>query len=110
MAENNVLSIEMERDAMNGKELPDGLGYPEQIYYMCLRMLYHQYRNKVITREMAAVEKKKLLDEYRCYKHQHEMGDEWVAVIKKTELARAAYRNGRTLENADKLVAAIEGK
>ena len=110
MAENLGLPIELEKDAMNGKEMPDGLEYPEQILYMCLRMLYDQYRKQTITREMAAVEKKKLLDEYRCYKYQHEMGDEWVDVIKRTELARADYRKDRTLENADKLVAVIEGR
>lgn len=109
MAENFGLPIEMERDAMNGKEMPDGLGYPEQILYMCLRMLYDQYRKKIIDREVAAREKKKLLDEYRIYKFREQMGDEWVAQIKQTELARAEYRKNRTLENADKLLGSIDG-
>jgi hypothetical protein len=30
-------------------------------------------------------------------------------IIKKTEIARAEYRKNRTLENADKLISAIEG-
>lgn len=36
-------------------------------------------------------------------------GKEWVEIIRKTEIARADYRKDRTLENADRLVAAIEG-
>lgn len=110
MAECEGLPIELERDAMNGKEMPDGLGYPEQILYMEMQLLYDRYRKKIIDRETAAREKKKLLDEYRCYKFREQMGEEWVQAIKNTELARAAYRKERTLENADKLLAAIEGK
>lgn len=110
MAECEGLPIELERDAMNGKEMPKGLGYPEQILYLELRMLYHQYREKIINREQAAEEKKKLLTEYQCYKYQEQMREEWEQVLKMTECARAAYRKERTLENADKLLDAIEGK
>ena len=110
MAENEGLPIELERDAMNGKEMPDGLSYPEQILYLELRMLYDQYKKGIIDREMAAREKKRLLIEYRCYKFREQLGDEWVQIIKQTELARAAYRKERTLENADKLLDAVEGK
>lgn len=38
---------------------------------------------------------------------QHEMGKEWVKVIKNTELARAEYMKNPTVENADKLMKAI---
>ena len=34
---------------------------------------------------------------------------EWVDQIKRTELARAAYRKDKTIENADKLLACVEG-
>lgn len=95
---------------MDGEEMPDGLGYPEQILYLCLRMLYDQYRKGVIDRSAAVREKKQLLDEYRCYQYREKMGEEWVEQIKMTELARAAYRKDRTLENADKLVYVLEGR
>lgn len=109
MAEPNGLPIEVERDAMNGREMPDGLGYAEQWLYQQLRMLYYQYKTKIITREIAAVEKKKMLDQYRHLKFREELGDGWVKNIRQTELARAAYRKERTLENADRLLDAIEG-
>lgn len=104
------VTLPYERAAMNGEEMPNGLGYPDQVLFLQLRMLYDQVRRGVIARETAIVEKKKLLDEYRVYQFREQMGDQWVQVIKDTELARAQYRKDRTLENADKLVAIIEGR
>lgn len=95
--------------AQRGDEMPDGLHYPDQLLYQALALLYARYRLKNISREQASKEKKKLLDDYRCYKFQWDMGDEWVEAIKRTEHARAAYRENRTLENADKLLEAVEG-
>lgn len=99
-----------ERKAMNGEEMPDNLEYPDQILYLELRSLYDHVRRGIITRDTAIIEKKKLLDQYRLYKFNDEVGKSWVASIKATEFARAAYRKERTLENADKLLAAIEGR
>lgn len=99
-----------EQQAIRGDEMPDGLGYADQILYLCLRMLYAQKKLGVIDRDTAILEKKKLLDEYRCYDFQQKMGDEWVQVIKDTELARAAFRKDPTIENAWKLIHIIEGR
>ena len=54
-------------------------------------------------------DKKLLLDNYRMLQYQAEMGDHWVQLIKDTEAARCVYRTDRTLENADKLLIAVEG-
>lgn len=110
MASETGIVLPWEKDAMAGLEMPDGLSYPDSILYLELRMLYHQYFKKVIDRETATKEKKKLLDEYRCYQYQHEMGKEWVEVIRLTELARAEYRKNPCHENAMKLIEIIEGK
>lgn len=99
-----------EKDAMAGLEMPKGLPYPDQILYLCLRNLYSQYFKKIIDRETATKEKKKLLDEYRCYQFREEMGNHWVEVIRITDLARCEYKKNRTLENADRLVEIIEGR
>lgn len=104
------VTLPYERQAMNGEEMPDGLGYPDQILFLELQTLYDQVRRGVIARETAIIEKKKLLDEYRVNQYREQMGDEWVRVIKDTDLARAEYKKNRTLENADKLVAIIEGR
>lgn len=99
-----------EQAAIRGDEMPTGLEYPDQILYLSLRKLYAQKRMGIIDRDTAVAEKKKLLDEYRVYRAREEMGEQWVQIIKNTELARAEYRKNRTLENADNLVAIIEGR
>lgn len=99
-----------EQGAIRGDEMPNGLEYPDQVLYLCLRMLYEQKRKGIIDRETAVREKKKLLDEYRCYQFREKMGEEWVQVIKETELARAEFRKNPTVANAGKLVDIIEGR
>ena len=110
MADETGIVLPWEKDAMAGLEMPDGLSYPDQILYLSLRMLYRQYYQKVIDRETATKEKKKLLDEYKCYQYQDEMGKHWVEVIRLTELARAEYRKNPCHENAMKLIETIEGR
>ena len=110
MADETGIVLPWEKDAMAGLEIPDGLSYPDQILYLSLRMLYHQYFKKLIDRETATKEKKKLLDEYRCYKFREKMSDEWVEVIRLTELARADYRKNPSHENAIRLIEIIEGR
>lgn len=110
MADETGIILPWERDAMAGLEMPDGLSYPDQILYLELRMLYDQYFKKVIDRETATKEKRKLLDEYKAYQFREEMGKEWVEVIRLTEMARADYRKNPCPENAMKLIEIIEGR
>lgn len=98
-----------EQQAIRGDELPDGLEYPDQVLYLSLRMLYAQKRMNLIDRDKAVFEKKKLLDEYKAYKQNWNMADEWCEIIKRTELARAEFRKNPTVENGMKLVTVIEG-
>ena len=58
MADETGIVLPWEKDAMAGLEMPDGLSYPDQILYLELRMLYHQYYQKIIGRETATKEKK----------------------------------------------------
>lgn len=110
MADETGIVLPWEKDAMAGLEMPKGLSYPDQILYLELRMLYHQYYKKIIDRETATKEKKKLLDEYRIYKFQYELGNQCVETIRLTELARADYRKNPCHENAMKLIEIIEGR
>lgn len=103
------ITLPYEKQAQRGDEMPTGLNYPDQLMYQALALLYARYRLKAITREQATIEKKLLLDNYRVYKFQWDMGDKWVEVIKSTDLARCEYRKNPTLENADKLVKCIDG-
>ena len=110
MADETGIVLPWEKDAMAGLEMPDGLSYPDKILYLELRMLYHQYYQKVIDRDIATKEKKKLLDEYRVNQFREEMGNQWVEVVRLTDIARCDYKKNRTLENADRLIEIIEGK
>lgn len=109
MAESKLLELPYEKIAMSGGEMPKGLEYPDQILFLELRLLYESYRRKLIDRERATKEKVELLRTYEAHKIVDKMGKEWVDQIKRTELARASYRKEKTIENADKLLACVEG-
>ena len=110
MSEETGIVLPWEKDAMAGLEMPNGLSYPDQILYLSLRMLYRQYYQKIIERDTATNEKKKLLDEYKVYQFREELEKQWVETIRLTELARAEYRKNPCHENAMKLIDIIEGK
>lgn len=105
----NDVVFPYERQAMNGDEMPNGLSYPDQVLYLCFRMLYAQLRMGIVDRDTAVREKRKLMQEYGQYKFVDEMGKEWVKRIRDTDIARSEYRKCRTLENADRILFAIDG-
>lgn len=109
MADTKLLELPYEKIAMAGGEMPKELEYPDQILFLELRLLYDSYKRKLIDREKATQEKAELLRTYEAHKIVDNMGKEWVDQIKRTELARATYRKDKTTENADKLLACIEG-
>ena len=110
MAESKLLELPYEKIAMAGGEMPKGLEYPDQILFLELRLLYDSYKRKMIDRGKATQEKVELLRTYEAHKIVDKMGKEWVDQIKRTELARAAYRKEKTLENADRVIECVEGK
>nr|DAE45820.1 MAG TPA: hypothetical protein [Caudoviricetes sp.] len=89
--------------------MPEGLKFPDMVMYQALAALYGRYRMKTITRDRASFEKKALLSEYEALNFKWSLGDRWAQLLKQTEAARCAYRKERTLENADKLLHAIDG-
>ena len=109
MAETKLLELPYEKIAMAGGDMPNGLEYPDQILFLQLRLLYDSYKRKLIDRDTATREKVELLRTYEAHKIVDKMGKEWVDQIKRTELARAEYRKDKTIENADKLLACVEG-
>lgn len=109
MAETKLLELSYEKIAMSGGEMPKGLEYPDQILFLELRLLYDGYKRKLIDRDTATQEKVELLRTYEAHKIVDKMGKEWVEQIRRTELARAEYRKNKTIENADKLLACVEG-
>lgn len=66
--------------AAKGQPLPDNLTSPEQLYFLSLRALYIDYRNKLITVEQAKKERQQLSEafienmyNYSLYKHQKDV-------------------------------------
>lgn len=110
MANETGIVLPWEKDAMAGAEMPDGLSYPDQVLYLELRILYRQYYQKVIDRETAVREKKKMIEQYKDLKFREKMGDHWVEIIRLTELAASEYRKNPCNENAMKLIRILEGR
>ena len=110
MADETGIVLPYEKDAMAGAEMPDGLSYPDQVLYLELRLLYRQYYQKVIDRETAVKEKKKMIEQYKDLKFREKMGDHWVEIIRLTELATSEYRKNPCHENAMKLIRILEGR
>ena len=109
MAESKLLELPYEKIAMAGGEMPTGMEYPDQILFLELRLLYDSYKRNLVTREQATLEKIELLKTYEAHRIVDRMMNEWTGQIRVTELARAAYRKERTLENADRMMSALEG-
>lgn len=110
MAENKLMQFPYEKVAMAGGEMPDGLAMPDCLMFLGLRFLYSQYKSGTIGRETATAEKRKLISKYKYQMFLQEASERYVKQIHQTEDARAEYRKDRTLEAADRLVMALEGK
>lgn len=109
MDNKNVLELPYERIAMYGGEMPDGLAWYDRQMFLCLRNLYHQYKNGIVDREAASREKVKLLQDYDLHRWKDEYTKDIAKSLMETEKARVAYRKNRTLENADAIILAFEG-
>lgn len=103
----------VERAAMQGEPIPTGCSWQEMTEYIALRALYWGYRHKVFTREEASAMKRRLRSELdnveRGYAFERKCWDNAARRYKETERAKTAYRKERTLENADALVAVLDG-
>lgn len=71
-----------ENAAMRADELPDGLSMPDQMMFLNLREIYHQFHKGIIDRDRAVVEKRKLLNEYRIQKFWCEI---WISAAKREQ-------------------------
>lgn len=109
MSEGRLPEFEHERQAMAGAEMPEGLRFAGQHYYLGLRMLYHQYKQGVIDRETAIREKRQLLKTYEYDLMWEEIADGFIQQRNNSEIARSDYRKNPCHENAVKIIESIEG-
>lgn len=99
--------------AWNGL-VPEHLTIEQEVF--CLRMirLYERFKQSQINQDKAKLEKaleiKKYNDSVRMREFNSKKSLHTVAMWKDTECFISEYRKNRTLENADKLATAMEGK
>lgn len=104
-----MVELPYERIAMAGGEMPGDLEWYDRQMFLCLRMLYSQFKQGIVDRETAQREKAKLLQDYELKKFQEDFTKDISKTIMETDVARSEYRKNRTLENADAIIFAFEG-
>lgn len=93
---------------MQGKPLPQLLDIADSCLYVALKNLYAMYRNKLISREDAKEEKRRLIYNWKSDKSKIEFLDrDSDALRNKIGDASEKYKNNPCIETADKLYAAL---
>lgn len=102
-----------EREAMQGAEMPDGLSLYDQMAYLSLRTLYHDYHKKRLDRATASTEKRRIVGAWQraedTAEFQHRLALFSARVFKDTEAAKTAVWKNPTPENAIRLCNAMDG-
>ena len=105
---------ELERIAMRGGPMPDGLNLTDQRFFQGISYLYARYRAGFIDREAGSREKGQILYQRDLEGRQREMDGKLIKhhaeQTRAVEAAQIAYQKDRTLENADRLSAVLDGR
>ena len=97
-----------ERQAMRGEPLPQELDIADSCLYISLKNLYAMYRNKLISREDATEEKRRLIYNSTTDKSKIEFLNRASDALKcRINDASENYKKNPSIENADKLYAAF---
>ena len=65
--------MELEKLAAAGAEMPDGYNLPEQLLFLTLRELYHNFRSGAVNRERGHREKQRIMVAYKSLKASYEL-------------------------------------
>ena len=104
----NMTEFDFEREAMQGKPIPQGLDIADSCLYVALKNLYAMYRNKLISRKDATEEKRKLVYNWTTDKAKLEfLNRDSESLKNKIDAASEEYKNNPCIETADKLYAAF---
>lgn len=103
-----------EREAEQGAPMPDGLDLPDQCAFQFLVNMYTRLRNGTVDRDQAIKEKGQMTYKHSIAKNildqSSTMGKYWADLRRDLEVAHTRYIKNRTLENADALSAALDGR
>ncbi len=102
-----------EREAMQGAEMPDGLSLYDQMAYLSLRTLYHDYHEKRLDRKTASAEKRRIVGAWdkakRTAEFERNLAFFQARVYKDSEGAKTAVRKDPSPENALRLCNVLDG-
>lgn len=102
-----------EREAMRGAEMPEGLSIHDQMAYISLRALYHDYREKRLSRTTASAEKRRIFAAWdkakRTAEFERKLSFFHARLYKNTEMAKTAVRKDPSPENAIRLCNVLDG-
>lgn len=102
------MEFPFERDAMKGEPLPPKLDIADSCLYIALKNLYAMYHSKLISRENATEEKRRLIYNWTTDKSKIEfLNRDSEALRDKISVASEDYKKNPCIENADKLYAAF---
>ena len=100
-----------EREAMQGAEMPDGLSMYDQMAYISLRTLYHDYHE--MDRATASAEKRRIFGAWdrakRTAEFERKLAFFHARLYKDTEMAKTAVRKDPSPENAIRLCNVLDG-
>ena len=97
-----------EREAMQGKPIPQGLDIADSCLYIALKNLYAMYQNKLISRKDATEEKRRLIYNWTTDKAKLDFLNRDSETLRdKIGSASEDYKNNPCVETADKLYAAF---
>lgn len=102
-----------EREAMRGAEMPDDLSIYDQMAYISLRTLYHDYHEKRLDRATASAEKRRIFGAWdkarRMAEFDRELAFFRARLCKDAEGAKTAVRKDPSPENAIRLCDVLDG-
>ena len=102
------MEFSFEGQAMEGKPLPKGFDIADSCLYIALKNLYAMYHSKLISRENATEEKRRLIYNWTTDKSKIEfLNRDSDALRDKISVASEDYKKNPCIENADKLYAAF---
>lgn len=102
------MEFSFERQAMEGKPLPQGIDIADSCLYIALKNLYAMYRRKLISRKDAKEEKRRLVYNWTTDKSKIEfLNRDSETLGARIGVASDEYKNNPCVENADKLYAAF---
>lgn len=98
---------------MTGADMPTGLSFTDQVYFLGLAHIYDRYRAGFLSRDQGAALKARLSARRdriaRRWAFEDRLRRHTARLYRQCQAAMNAYRKHRSLENADRLLRAVDG-